>query len=332
MGLYRSVGRPLLFTLPPEASHSLAAGLLKLPLPWSMIGGAVDSTELETDLAGIRLRNPVGLAAGFDKNASMVDGMARLGFGYVVVGTISLRPRDGNPKPRIVRTPREGSITNAMGIPNEGVGRVAGHLRARRSTVPVIASLADEDPADVVAVHSRLRGLVQGFELNVSSPNSPWRHSGRNNASHLKEVLAALADRREEPLFVKLPPFRTEEERASVLELATIAAEADVDGLTCSNTRPVKDARLPNGRGGLSGRPLTGDTPRIVAEIRRATGGFVPINGCGGIFTAADVGACLEAGATTVQVYTSLIYRGPRLVRELTSGLAVASSAPRGED
>lgn len=318
MGLYRWLGRPLLFALPPEGAHSLAGAALRLPLPWRSIGGAADHPGLRTDLAGIRLRNPVGLAAGFDKSCRELGALGELGFGYVVGGTVTREPRRGNPRPRIVRLRERRSMVNSMGLPNDGAAAVAANLRRLEKTCPVLISLADEDVEDIVANHQLLGPLVDGFELNVSSPNSPYRRD-RDNEDHLRRTLAELMPRRQRPLFVKLPPFRTDFERDSVLALASIAADGGADGLTCSNTRPVAEPRLAAGKGGLSGRELFADTPRNVEEIRRATG--LPINAGGGVFTSEDARACLEAGATTVQIYTSFIYEGPKIVQRITSGL-----------
>ena len=301
MGLYRAVVQPLFFALPPEGAHRLANRLLGLPLPWERIGGAEADPALEVTLAGIRLRNPIGLAAGFDKTCAHLAALDRLGFGYVVGGTITRAPRAGNPKPRIVRYRSRGSMVNAMGLPNPGAEAAARPL----------ARL----PRAVLEPH------VDGVELNASCPNVSWGRD-RDNEAHLTALLRELGARRRTPLFVKLPPFRDEVEREVVLVLARIAVEGGADGLVCSNTRLVADARLAVGTGGLSGRALFVDTVRIVAEVCAATGGAVPISACGGVSTAEDALACLGAGATTVQVYSGLVYRGPRILRELTSGLA----------
>jgi dihydroorotate dehydrogenase len=323
MGLYRAVVHPALFALPPETAHGLVMRLLGLPLPWERIGGAIRDPVLETELCGIRLANPIGLAAGFDKTCERLAALGRLGFGYVVGGTITRRPRVGNPGPRIVRSPRRLALVNAMGLPNPGAEAAARALARAPRTTPRLVSMADEAVEDAVAVHALLEPHVDGVELNASCPNVSWGRD-RDNEAHLAALLAALGVRRSKPLFVKLPPFRTGIEREVVLALARIAIEGGADGLVCSNTRPVADRRLAVGRGGLSGRVLLPDTLRIVAEVREATGGAVPITACGGIFTAEDALACLRAGATTVQVYTGLIYRGPRLLRELTADLADA--------
>ena len=326
MGLYRSVGRPLFFSLPPEASHRVAMSLLRLPLPWTMIGGASRDASLAADLCGIRLRNRIGLAAGFDKGCSALGALGALGFGYVVGGSVTRRPRQGNAKPRIVRMPAERALVNSMGLPNPGVEEVARRLSqgSRRGAV-VIVSLGDEDIPDVVHNRDVLQPLVAGLELNVSSPNSPWRHDRQDNPGYLRRVLSDLGPGMRVPLFVKLPPYGSAEGRDDVLELARIAAEGGASGLTCSNTRPVDEPRLAKGSGGLSGPELMQDTPRIVEEVAASTG--LPVNACGGIFSAEDVRRCMDAGASTVQVYTGLIYEGPRLPGYLTSGIVSATES-----
>ena len=324
MELYRRLARPVFFVLPPEGAHHLAQGLLRLPLPWHRIGAVPEDPSLHTDLAGIPLRNPVGLAAGFDKSSRLVTALGEIGFGYVVTGTITRNARRGNAKPRIVRHPDELAIVNSMGLPNKGAAYAAGRLMKATRTAPVLVSLADEEVDDVVACHTLLEPLADGIELNVSSPNAPWRKS-RDNVEHLRRLLEALAPRRRKPLFVKLPPFRTDEERERALAMAKLAADAGMQGLTCSNTIPVTEPRVRKGSGGLSGKPLLADTIRIVAEVRAATGGSLVVNACGGIFTPEDATACLDAGATSVQVYTGMIYRGPQIVREICEGLVVAA-------
>lgn len=326
MGVYRSLARPLLFALPAEAAHDLAARLLGWPLPWERIGGAVRDPVLRTSVAGLELENPIGLAAGFDKAGRRLDALGRLGFGYVVGGSFTLRPRAGHPKPRIVRR-RPDALVNAMGLPNPGAPAVARILRHTERTAPRLASLADEEPEDVLAMLDLLEPLVDGFELNASSPNATWEH----DAGRAGEILDGMRGHTRKPVFVKLPPFETQEERAGVLAMARVAAEHGASGLTCSNARPVAEPRLARGRGGLSGLPLSGRTPAIVREVRAETGGELPINACGGIATVADALACLDAGAVTVQLYTGLVYRGPRIVGELTRGLASALRDREGD-
>jgi dihydroorotate dehydrogenase len=328
MGWYRMVAKPAFFALPPEAAHVLAKRLLGLPFPWERLGGCARDPGLRTSLAGLDLANPIALAAGFDKSGRHLGPLGRLGFGYVVAGTFTRRPRHGNPRPRIVRYRDRASMTNAMGLPNPGAEAAARHLAITPRTSPRMASVADEAVEDVVQTHGLLEPYVDGVELNASCPNVSWGRD-RDNEAHLATLLRELGTRRSTPLFVKLPPFRTQIEREVVLALARIAVEGGADGLTCSNTRSVLEPRLSTGQGGLSGRALFDRTPEIVSEVVGATGRAVPVAACGGVSSAADALACLDAGASTVQVYTALIYRGPGVVGEITSGLAAAMGARR---
>jgi dihydroorotate dehydrogenase len=215
-----------------------------------------------------------------------------------------------------------------MGLPNPGAEAVAERLRSVPRSAPRLVSVADEAVEDVVATHAMLEPLVDGVELNASCPNVSWGRD-RDNEAHLASLLRGLNARRRTPLFVKLPPFGTDVEREVVLAMASIAVDGGADGLTCSNSRPVSETRLGTGLGGLSGAVLVADTPRIVREVWRATGGSVPINACGGISSAEHAVACLEAGAATVQLYTALLYEGPRIVRTITEGLIAAIDGGR---
>jgi dihydroorotate dehydrogenase len=325
---YRSVARPILFAIPPEAAHRIAQRLLGLPLPWERLGGADRDPALGVTLAGIPLANPVALAAGFDKTGRHVDALGRLGFGYVVCGTFTRAPRRGNRKPRIVRYPGRGSMVNAMGLPNPGAEAAARSLGRSRRTGPRLASIADQDLPDVLETHAILEPHVDAIELNASCPNVSWGRD-RDNEAHLVKLLRELRSRRSRPLFVKLPPFRTDLEREVVLALAAIAQEEEADALTVSNTVPVRESRLSAGTGGLSGRAVLDGTVTNVREVRRATAGAMPVNASGGIFTSADALGAVEAGATTVQVYTGLVFRGPAIVGELTRGLGDALRSRR---
>ena len=291
--------------------------MLGLPLPWERIGGTPRDPALEVDLGGVRLPNPIGLAAGFDKGCRRLDALGRLGFGLVVGGTVTRHARRGNPKPRIVRDRERLAIVNAMGLPNPGAEAAARHLSRMRRTAPRFVSVADEPTEDATAAVELLTPHVDGFELNASSPNAPWRH----DPAHMAGLLAAFRARTDRPVLLKLPPFATDEERAVVLDLARAAIDAGASGLVCSNTVPVEEPKLAAGRGGLSGGPLKALTPRIVEEVAAATGRVVPIVACGGISTGVDVAACLDAGATAVQIYAGLIYRGPAIVGDLVRGL-----------
>jgi dihydroorotate dehydrogenase len=321
MGMYRRLVRPVAFAFEPETAHRVATSVLRWPLPWRAIGGAADDPLLRTELAGVRLRNPVGLAAGFDKDLRCLRALGELGFGFVVGGTLTRRPRAGNRRPRIVRRPEASAMVNSMGLPNPGVAVGAARLRAARRSSPVFLSLADEAREDVVAAHALLEPLADAIELNASCPNVDWGRD-RDTEEHLRELTRELAMRGRKPLFVKLPPFRDEAGRAAVAALAGIAAEAGASAITFSNSLPVPEAGLAMGRGGLTGRPLFRGTVEGIRAIHEAVAGGVPIVACGGIFSADDALACLDAGASAVQVYTAFIYEGPGLVGEMTRGLA----------
>jgi dihydroorotate dehydrogenase len=234
----------------------------------------------------------------------------------------------GNDRPRVARL-ADGSVVNAMGLPNPGAEAAAATLARAERTSPLVASIADEVAADALETHALLEPQVDAIELNVSCPNVSWGRD-RDNEAHLAELLRRLASR-QRPLFVKLPPFVSDVERDVVLALARIAVEGGADALTCSNTRPVTEPRLAAGRGGLSGRRLSAGTPRIVGDVVAAIDDAVPVNACGGIVSPADAVACVRAGARTLQLYTGLLIRGPAVVGELTRALAAtASSATAG--
>jgi dihydroorotate dehydrogenase len=315
---YDWFGRRLFFSMDPERSHRVALAMLALPLPWRRIGHVLADPGLATEVAGVPLANPIGLASGFDKACERFAALGTLGFGYVVGGTVTLAPRPGNPRVRIARDPSRRALVNAMGLPNPGAATVAATLARQRRTTSRWVSLADEATGDVCAAFEQLAPHVDAFELNASSPNAGWSH----RADHVGEVLTALRGRGDTPVFAKVPPFTTDEERDGVLAMVRAAADGGAAGITATNTVPVQDARMSTGRGGLSGGPLTARTPEIVAAVVEATEGGIPVNASGGIFTAADARACLDAGASTVQLYTGLIYEGPRVLERIADGLS----------
>jgi dihydroorotate dehydrogenase len=319
-GWYDAFGRRAFFALDPERSHRVALSMLALSLPWRRIGHGVADPALATTVAGVPLANPIGLASGFDKACDRLAPLGSLGFGYVVGGTITLAPRRGNPRPRIARDPARRAIVNAMGLPNPGAHAAAAALARKPRTTSRWVSLADEELDDACAALDLCAPLADAIELNASSPNAGWTH----RADHVGALVAAMRPRTDTPIFVKVPPFATDEERAGVLAIVEAAQQAGTDGLTASNTVPVTDPRMSTGRGGLSGGPLTARTPDIVAAIREATADALPVNACGGIFTGADAQACLDAGAATVQLYTGLIYEGPAVAGRILAGLRSA--------
>ena len=329
---YRALIRPLLFRMPPETAQRVADAALKLAPVWRALAPALEYSHpsLKTTVAGLELRNPVGLAAGYDKNCEYLPSLAALGFGYVTGGTVTRAAQPGNPRPRVVRHRRQESLVNSLGFPGHGLDRAAARLHAATgsSSAPVVASVSGVTVDDIVTCHRRIEPLVSAVEINISSPNTEGLrafHEGRA----LVELLEAVTDARRKPLFVKVPPFRSEgdtddqrNDRAAVLGLTGVCADNRVDGLTVANTWPVPDAGLAVGRGGLSGKPIFDDMLRMVSEVRSAVGDSVAINACGGIFSGEDAWRALGAGADTVQLLTGLIYRGPGIVRGINKDLA----------
>lgn len=330
MGLIEQLGMAALRRMDPEAAHGLAlkglnAGLVPLP------GGPVTSPRLRVRLAGLELANPIGLAAGFDKNAVAVAPLSRAGFGWLEVGGATPRPQPGNPRPRLFRQPGEGAVINRFGFNNEGAAAIGARLAGRaRGPVPVGLNIgANKDSADMAGDFARVvadAGAGCDFlTVNVSSPNTEGLRrlqAGALLAGILADVRAARdALPHRPPIFVKLSPDLDE---AALTDLAQAALAAGVDGLIATNTtqaRPNPAAPHAAQAGGLSGRPLMAPSTRVLARLARITGGAVPLVGVGGIATVEDVWQKLRAGASAVQLYTALAYQGLSLAAGLARGL-----------
>lgn len=325
MGMYKSVVRPLLFRFPPEATHLMAGAALRLPLPWGLGKGRFQDPRLEVSVGSLRFRNPIGIAAGFDKNCRFLGSFEKMGFGYAVGGTVTAEARRGNPKPRIARFPERESLINAMGFPNNGTEAAARALGRTRAEIPILVSISDADVDEALRSFRILEPVCDGIELNLSCPNVSW---GRD--VHVEDLLVSFLEHRgdsQQPVFVKIPPYRGEKEREAVFALVRLAQEHGATAITATNTLPVDTSSMATGRGGLSGRAITDDTIRIVRDLYQLTDGAMPINACGGIFTAEDAIASIRAGATTIQIYSGLVYEGPRIVRTIAMGIAEALPA-----
>ncbi len=327
--LYRSLVRPALFALPAETAQDLVEALLGLFPLWRVLAPLLHtgSTRLRTNMCGIPLDSPIGLAAGFDKDLHVLESLASLGFGYMTGGTVTLGPRPGNPRPRLIRDiPRE-ALLNSLGFPGKGVDRAVERMRRYTATTPLVASVAGTEINDVVACHRLVEPHAAEVEVNISSPNTAGLRAFHDPVA-LTDLLARVGERKTKPLFVKLPPYAdTSEARRDWMALVRVCVDAGVDGLTVANSRPVEDARLAVGKGGLSGRPLLADTLRMVSETRAEVGEGMAINACGGIFTGEEAYRALQEGATTVQIYTALVYRGPATVGRIKRELLVAMDA-----
>lgn len=298
--MYRFL-RPLLFVLDPEKAHSLG----KLVIRKGLIGTkAVEDERLHTKVGGLELKNPVGLAAGFDKDCGLLDGLAKLGFGFLTVGSITKEPREGNKKPRLIRLLKEEGLINAMGLPSVGVKACIERLKSRKPKTPVIASIAAFSPEEIPDLHAKIEKHVDGIEINISSPTFK---GSLEDAELLGSVLERLDN--EKPLFVKIPPYEGEKEREKVLAIVDSCYERAA--IVAANTKKVKEGRVSAGSGGLSGRPILNDTLRIVQEISEHTDGKADIIACGGISSGKDAFSAITAGARAVELYTAMIYEGP---------------------
>ena len=323
---YRSLVRPLFLSFPPETARNVGLFVLKQRLLWRTLAPLlqVDNPRLEVNLAGLKLQSPIGLAAGFDKDCEYLPSLESLGFGYLTSGTVTESPRNGNPSPRIFCNPKDESIINSYGFPSKGLQHAAWKMEQAQPLLngtPVVASVSGVAPDEILRCHQRLEPLAAAIEINISSPNTLELRIFQQ-ADTLRQLLAQINEQRHKPLFVKLPPYIEtpsigSEQKNMVLSLVDVCIEQGVEAVTVSNTWPVRDSRLAVGAGGLSGKPVFADMLQMVADIRAEAGSGLAINACGGIFSGEDALAAIQAGATTVQILTSLIYRGPGIVRRI---------------
>lgn len=317
--------RRLLFHLDAETAHEWTSEqihhLQQIPIVLRAIEQiCAPPKEAQRELWGLRFRSPVGIAGGFDKNAAMMPFLAALGFGFIEVGTVTLRPQPGNPRPRLFRYPKDSALINRLGFNNEGAEAVASRLRAWDRSVPVFVNVGKNRDVPMegaieayVECYRRVAPYADGAVLNLSSPNTPGLRD-LQRPEHLEGLLEAVRSVRSPgPILVKIAPDLDEAQIDEICDVCTRLA----DGMICTNT--TLD-RLPGMQeaGGLSGRPLMAKSTEVLAKVRRRTGPDYPLIGVGGIFTPADVRAKLEAGANLVQIYTSFVYEGPMIARRLS--------------
>jgi len=318
-------GTALLRRLDAERAHELAiAGLKYLPLPVGQ-----DDPVLKTEVAGLSLPNPVGLAAGLDKNAVAIRGLAGLGFGFVECGSVTPRPQAGNPRPRLFRLEEDRAIINRMGFNNDGLDAFAARLDRRPPGVVVGANLgANKDADDRIADYEtglrRLGGLADYLTVNVSSPNTPGLR-GLQTVEALEPLLARIKAARpvDRPVFLKIAPDLSGEDIGRIVE-ASLAY--GLDGLIVSNTTLDRPPSLKSAHageaGGLSGAPLQARAAMALAAAVEASAGRLPLIAVGGISDGAEAYARIRAGASAIQLYSALIFEGPGLVRRIKSDLA----------
>lgn len=339
MSIYKSIIRPALFKLPAETVHELGIEALRLGL-----AGSVEPAPQAYDKFGaierfgLTFANPLGIAAGFDKNAMVVNQLQRLGFGFVEVGTVTYQSQPGNPKPRMFRLPADNALINRLGFNNDGAVKVAGRLKSlKRNCVLGVNIGKNKDVPNDEATENYLRCFDLIYEyadyvaVNISSPNTPHLRELQKSES-LIELLGALQKRNRElsgdsaikPLLVKIAPDLTDAEIESIVD---IALSYELAGIIATNTTIAREALKTKdvvgiGAGGLSGRPLTKRSTEVVSRIFRYSKGKIPIIGVGGIFNAQDAFDKIAAGASLIQAYTGFVYGGPRFARDLNTGLA----------
>jgi dihydroorotate dehydrogenase len=326
---YQKWVKPLLFRWDPETVHHAAMGLLQNPFFASLatIGCSHQETRLHRNLWGIDFPNPVGLAAGFDKNALALPVWEKFGFGFVEIGTITAHAQEGNPRPRIFRIPEAEAVINRMGFPNEGAVAVAARLEFYKTSglwpkIPVgvnigkskVTSLEDA-PLDYLESFKRLRDYADYVAINVSSPNTPGLRSLQTKESLLRIVAPIQAENSKGiPILIKIAPDLTWEEIEGVLE----AIDAlKCQGIIATNTTLDKSSVALKEEGGLSGQPVKKRSTEIVRWISEKTSKKLPIIGVGGIQTGDDAKEKLNSGASLVQVYTGFIYQGPGTVKKI---------------
>ncbi len=325
-----ALGAGLLRLLPPEPAHRAAIGLLKSGLAPRFV--TAEDPILRTRVWGRDFPNPLGLAAGFDKNAEAPDALLRLGFGFVEVGTVTPLPQPGNPRPRLFRDRASGALVNRLGFNGHGLDAAVRRLESRDRRGIVGANvgrnkLSPDGRADFTLCVARLAPLVDYLVVNVSSPNTPGLRD-LQEAAALDALLEACLGARDAsrgacPLLVKIAPDLDDEALAAI---AKVALEQGIDGLIVGNTTVSRPAGLPprlaGEAGGLSGRPLRDLATERLRAAYRLTCGRIPLVGVGGISDADDAFAKIRAGASLVQLYSALIFGGPALVPEIARGLA----------
>jgi dihydroorotate dehydrogenase len=339
--MYASI-RPLLFRLGPEGAHALTLKLMRLvgrlPPLAALLRAWFSAPDKPVQVFGLTFPNPVGLAAGYDKDGLAWRGLACLGFGHIEVGTVTLRAQEGNPKPRLFRLPEEGALINRMGFPGDGSERVAARLFRRRTESLVLGvnlgknkdTPLERAVEDYLALMEIFAPLADYLAINVSSPNTVGlrRLQARDALNDLLGLLlkrrAAMDLENNLPMLVKLAPDLDQEELDDALD---VLLSGGIDGVIAANTtvsREGVDSPLASESGGLSGAPLGGRSTSMIRQIHQRTGGKLPIIGVGGVMCGDDAKVKLEAGATLVQVYTGLVYAGPGLVREIKRSLTAA--------
>ena len=340
--MYKSIIKPILFRFQPETAHNIVFSSLKflfaIPLVKPMVRSVfeVKHKSLERTVFGLKFPNPVGLAAGFDKDAKLYKELACLGFGFIEIGTLTPVGQPGNPQPRSFRLPKDEALINRMGFNNEGVQAAVERLRKRDKSLIIGGNIGknkvtpnEEAVSDYEKCFTALYPYVDYFVVNVSSPNTPGLRELQDKEP-LKNLLLKVQELNEQtkapkPLLLKIAPDLTD---SQLDDIVAIANEVNLSGLIATNTTISRDGLLTDksiveniGAGGLSGKPVKQRSTEVVKYLCSRLGKDFPVIAVGGICTAADAQEKLDAGAALVQVYTGFIYEGPAMVKTINKGL-----------
>ena len=343
--MYRYLIRPLLFLFDPEKVHFFTIEFLSLvhtiPGVKALMRNIFSSNDigLKREVLGLTFDNPVGLAAGFDKDAQMIDLLEPFGFGSIEIGTLTPKPQPGNEKPRLFRLKKDKALINRMGFNNEGVDKAVGRLRKRKSKIIVGGNIGknkvtDNDMAigDYEYAFEALFAVVDYFVVNVSSPNTPNLRALQDKEP-LSKLLNRLQERNKEkekrkPILLKIAPDLSDDQLREIVE---IVLETKIDGIIATNTTISRQGLSTNpeiiediGAGGLSGKPLAARATEVIRFLRQALGQDVCIIGVGGIMTPEDAIEKLKAGANLIQIYSGFIYNGPSFVKNINKAISNA--------
>ena len=322
MSMIEKLGLKALHRLDPERAHT--AALLALRAGLAPSGGPITSDRLRCAVAGIALPNPIGLAAGFDKNAEAIAPLSKCGFGFIEVGAATPLPQPGNPKPRLFRLSEDRAAINRFGFNNQGIDAIAARLAARPKGIPVGLNLganktSQDRAADFAKVMAACRDFVDFATVNVSSPNTE-KLRDLQGAEALAALLdGVMAERRNVPVFLKISPDLSD---AEITDIAMVAKNAQVDAIIATNTTLSRDglqSAHAHEAGGLSGQPVFERSTRVLAKLADQT--EIPLIGVGGVSNAAQAYAKICAGASAVQLYTALVYGGISLATQIAQGL-----------
>lgn len=338
--MYQLFIKPILFLFPPEKAHKMTITLWHMLLSVPLVSGIVkwwfrdNHPSLTKKVFGLSFPNPVGLAAGFDKDGKYFEDMAHLGFGFIEIGTVTPKPQDGNPAPRLFRLPKDEALINRMGFNNDGVDAMAERLKSKKNSGCIIGGNIgkNKDTPNENALEDykiclhKLYDYVDYFVVNVSSPNTPGLRSLQEKGP-LTEILTGLKreiDQKtvKKPVLLKIAPDLSNEQLDDIIE---IILATHTDGIIATNTtierKGLRSKTEDIGAGGLSGLPVKKRSTDVIRYLSEKSGGNIPIIGVGGISDFTDVKEKMEAGASLVQIYTGLIYKGPMMVKNIKKSL-----------